>query len=298
MNFFFLVFGDSPITLNWTKDQLLFNAKDDARYELIENLNTESLISELIIQDANRKDSSLFTCVASNGYGEDQTSIQLILQEPPDTPEKVKTIEIDGKTAKINWQTPFSGNSIILQYLIEYQQADENWNRNTISQLNVTGNENYAIIKGLKPVTQYQVRVYAQNALGKSESSEQILFRTDEELPSGAPLNLKAIPISSSIIKLNWKPPKKETQNGLITGYFIGYKIKSSAEQYQFKTITTKVGEFNHEYQLKNLKRSSTYLITIQAMNSKGAGASSEEASVQTHENGKCDFAFAFYKNY
>lgn len=50
-------FGDSPITLNWTKDQLLFNAKDDVRYELIENLSAESLVSELLIQDANRKDS-------------------------------------------------------------------------------------------------------------------------------------------------------------------------------------------------------------------------------------------------
>lgn len=52
-------FGDGPITLNWTKDQLLFNAKDDVRYELIENLTSESLVSELIIQDTNRKDSQV-----------------------------------------------------------------------------------------------------------------------------------------------------------------------------------------------------------------------------------------------
>jgi len=278
-------FGDSPIQITWTKDKLLFNAKDDVRYELIENLNSESLISELIIQDTNRKDSSLFTCIATNAYGEDQTSIQLILQESPDVPEKVRADEIDGKSAKISWKTPFSGNSIITQYLIEYQQADENWNRNTISVLNVTGSENQVVVKALKPVTQYQVRVYAQNALGKSEASEQVMFRTDEELPSGPPINLKGIPISSSIIRLTWKPPKKELQNGLITGYNLAYKIKGSNEQLQLKTVNTKVGEFNHEYQLKSLKKSSTYSITIQAMNSKGAGVTSEEISVQTYEN-------------
>lgn len=162
----------------------------------------------------------------------------------------------------------------------------------------MTGNENQALIKGLKPVTQYQVRVYAQNALGRGESSEQALFRTDEELPSGAPLSVKGTPISSSIIKLSWNAPKKELQNGLITGYYVGYKVKSSNEPYQYKTISAKVGEFNHEFQIKNLKRSSTYSITVQAMNSKGAGAASEEISIQTHENGRrfcfCIFVLAF----
>lgn len=290
-------FGDKPLAINWTKDKLLFNAKDDVRYELIENLNSESLISELIIQDANRRDSSLFTCIASNAYGEDQTSIQLILQEPPDMPEKVKMTEITGRSAKVNWKTPFSGNSMITQYLIEYQQADDNWNnRNTINQLNATGNENHVNLKGLKPVTQYQVRVYAQNALGKSESSEIVTFRTDEELPNGAPLELKAIPISSTQIKLVWKPPKKELQNGLITNYYLGYKLKSTGttplpnEQYQYKTVNTKVGEMNHEFTLKNLKKSSSYSFTIQAMNTKGAGAMSEEINSQTHENGNILF--------
>lgn len=199
----------------------------------------------------------------------------------------MKIVDIDGKSAKVTWKTPFSGNSIILQFLVEYQQADENWSgRNTVA-LNVTGNENQALIKGLKPVTQYQVRVYAQNVLGRSESSEQSVFRTDEELPSGPPLSVKATPISSSIVKLAWNAPKKELQNGLITGYYVGYKVKSAAEPYQYKTISAKVGEFNHEFQIKNLKRSSTYSITVQAINSKGAGAASEEISVQTHENGR-----------
>lgn len=212
----------------------------------------------------------------------------LLILETPDAPEKVKIIDIDGRSAKVSWKTPFSGNSIILQYLIEFQQAEESWNRNTINLINVTGSENHCILKGLKPVTQYQVRVYALNALGKSDSSEQVVFKTDEELPSGPPLNLKGIALSSSSIKLSWNPPKKELQNGLISGYHISYKLKTSSpnEKYQYKTVNTKVGEFNHEFQLKNLKRSSSYSITIQAMNSKGAGQVSEEIHLQTFENG------------
>lgn len=63
-------------------------------------------------------------------------------------------------------------------------------------------------------------------------------------------------------------------------------------EQFQFKTINTKVGEFEHEFVLKNLKKSSIYSITIQAINSKGAGISSEEVLAQTHENGMYFYFF------
>lgn len=36
-------------------------------------------------------------------------------------------------------------------------------------------------IEGLHPVTHYQLRMYATNAIGRSEPSSVIHFRTDEE---------------------------------------------------------------------------------------------------------------------
>lgn len=37
-------------------------------------------MSEILIRQADRRDSALFSCVASNAYGRDDTNIQLIVQ--------------------------------------------------------------------------------------------------------------------------------------------------------------------------------------------------------------------------
>lgn len=136
--------GDQPLTINWTKDKLLFNPREDPRYELIENFTNKGLSAELIIHGTDRRDSALFTCTASNAYGVDEYNIQLIMQgkredgrvafgsiinlellhvcvEPPDPPQEVKVVEFDGRSAKLAFQPPYHGNSPILQYTIHYQ---------------------------------------------------------------------------------------------------------------------------------------------------------------------------------
>lgn len=39
-----------------------------------------SVVSEIVITDTDRRDSALFSCIARNAYGSDDTNIQLILQ--------------------------------------------------------------------------------------------------------------------------------------------------------------------------------------------------------------------------
>lgn len=62
-------FGDKPLTITWMKDKLPFNLKEDPRYELIETVVSEGISSEIVIKNSDRRDSSLFTCVAFNSFG-------------------------------------------------------------------------------------------------------------------------------------------------------------------------------------------------------------------------------------
>jgi hypothetical protein len=57
-----------------------FNPRDDHRYELIESIVADGIKSEIVIRNADRRDSALFSCVTSNTYGHDDTNIQLIMQ--------------------------------------------------------------------------------------------------------------------------------------------------------------------------------------------------------------------------
>lgn len=50
------------------------------RYELVETILSSGIVSEILIRQADRRDSALFSCIASNAYGRDDTNIQLIVQ--------------------------------------------------------------------------------------------------------------------------------------------------------------------------------------------------------------------------
>ncbi|GIX66628.1 down syndrome cell adhesion molecule-like protein Dscam2 [Caerostris extrusa] len=70
-------------------------------YELTETVLGSGTTSELTIRRADRRDSALYTCIASNSFGQDDTNMQLIMQEPPDAPQDVKVLEFGSRTAKL-----------------------------------------------------------------------------------------------------------------------------------------------------------------------------------------------------
>uniref|UniRef100_T1KQ15 Down syndrome cell adhesion molecule n=1 Tax=Tetranychus urticae TaxID=32264 RepID=T1KQ15_TETUR len=301
--------GDKPITINWLKDKISFNPRDDVRYELFEEASSEGLISEILIRSADRRDSALFTCNTFNGFGKDETNVQLLLQEPPDAPQDVKISDHDGRSATITWSPPYPGNSPIMEYIVQYKLEKEKWTASRgFWNGSAPGGATLYKLKNLHPVTHYQLRMFATNAIGRSEASQIIHFRTDEEAPGGPPLHIKAIPISSSSIRVTWKPPKKELTFGVIKGYYVGYKVAKDTDEaggqravngegegskvegspngasYTYKTLEAKDRSSNEEAHITGLTRATKYFVTVQAFNSKGSGPASEEVLVQTLE--------------
>lgn len=70
--------GDRPLTIVWMKDK---NKVTEPRYEVVQTMTKDgTTASEIIIKQADRRDSALFTCIATNEYGMDETNLQLIMQ--------------------------------------------------------------------------------------------------------------------------------------------------------------------------------------------------------------------------
>jgi hypothetical protein len=44
-----------------------------------------------------------------------------MITEPPDAPPDIKVMEHDGRSARISWSAPYSGNSPITHYLVQYK---------------------------------------------------------------------------------------------------------------------------------------------------------------------------------
>lgn len=64
------------------------------RYTIREEIQSDGMLSTISIKRTERGDSALFTCVATNAFGSDDTSINLIIQEKPETPFGLKVIRI------------------------------------------------------------------------------------------------------------------------------------------------------------------------------------------------------------
>ena len=86
-------------------------------------------------------------------------------------------------------------------------------------------------------------------------------------VPSGPPLNLRAIPSRDSAI-LTWDPPAEKDQNGVITGYLIKYQLRSNSSSQMNRTVGAVT-----ELKLDNLMTGMTYSFTVAAINSNGTGS-------------------------
>ncbi|KAH8026100.1 hypothetical protein HPB51_015449 [Rhipicephalus microplus] len=73
-------FGEKPINITWTKDRQVLNFQAETRYKETTTTLPEHVVSEVHIKSADRRDSSLFTCMASNAYGRDETNFQVVVQ--------------------------------------------------------------------------------------------------------------------------------------------------------------------------------------------------------------------------
>ena len=100
-------------------------------------------------------------------------------------------------------------------------------------------------------------------------------------VPSGAPLNLTANPVSSTSILITWEPPPIYLQNGVIRQYNIHYYISETRESVLWQSDDNSTSII-----LTDLHPYYTYSITVAAVTI-GAGPQSEEATTRTLESGK-----------
>lgn len=87
--------------------------KGDARYTIREEILPTGVISDLSIKRTDRTDTALFTCVATNAFGSDDTSINMIVQETPEVPYGLKVLDKSGRSVQLSWVAPYDGNSPI-----------------------------------------------------------------------------------------------------------------------------------------------------------------------------------------
>ncbi|XP_046913808.2 cell adhesion molecule Dscam1-like [Dermatophagoides farinae] len=296
----------------------------DNRYQLLKRVTGQSdrAITSYIVRITNvdRRDSSLFTCLATNNFGKDEYNFQLIVQEPPGKPENVHVLELDSRSAVIAWSQPYSGNSPVIAFHAEYRQWLETlppWHHldataelqqqiineqngklhqpsskppGTIFRQTLVGTESSISLRSLKPMTTYEVRIQAENKLGFGPfQMPPLKITTKEEAPSGPPLNIHVYPSSAHSLQVTFQPPRVDHQNGQILGYYVGYKAVDLDEHFMFKKVveekSLQPSTQSKEVKITDLRRATKYLVIVQAFNRIGPGPQSEEIIGETLVN-------------
>lgn len=100
--------------------------------------------------------------------------------ERPDAPAKATIAKVDSRSITVSWSPPYSGNSPILYYIIEFKEVTDEWEPHGKRQ-RVPGTESKAVVSGLWPGTAYHFRLLAENSLGKSETGVTLHAITELE---------------------------------------------------------------------------------------------------------------------
>ncbi|XP_049786375.1 Down syndrome cell adhesion molecule-like protein Dscam2 [Schistocerca cancellata] len=275
--------GDKPISIKWFHSGTPFETHLQPRAEISEESLEFGSHSRITLKNVLRSDTSAFTCFAKNQYGSDESDIWVIVQEVPEAPANVHVQNYTSRAVNLTWEQPYDGNSPITVYTVQYKKKLVAWEEK-VSQITVPGDQLFATISGLQPASSYHFRIVARNALGPSNTSNDIMVTTAEEAPEGPPQDISVRAFDSESLSVSWKEPIHELQHGEIIGYYIGYRMSNSTEPFQYKTYEV-IPDAEMKIIISGLHKFTQYAIFTQAYNSAGAGPQSAEILVFTDED-------------
>ncbi|XP_064487529.1 hemicentin-1-like [Ornithodoros turicata] len=275
--------GDQPLTVSWSKGQagsrIAIDRQGSNRLEIFETLTDSGLRSELFMTSTERSDGGVYTCEAENEFGRDERTNKLLVVEVPGQPQDVKMGETWSRAASVSWSPPYSGNSPVAKYVIQFWRDTGTAHR--LQEVAVPGSQTSALVGDLHPGSHYQLNILAENSVGVGQPSTSVRFHTGEEEPSAPPTDINIEARGPSTVRISWKPPPPDEWNGELAGYYIGYKPTVSGQPYSYRTSEFKPNSTS-EYFLTGLQRGTEYAVIVKAYNGAGSGVASHELHVKT----------------
>ncbi|XP_054724817.1 neogenin-like isoform X2 [Uloborus diversus] len=240
---------------------------------------TRPRLEEVSIQGLQPSTKYHFRVVAYNEHGPGESSEEIVVETQgevhvPGAPKNVKAVAHSPTSIHISWDPPESPVEPVQKYKLFYMEEG------TSEEREVSTTENSHTLRGLRKFTDYNFWVVAINANGAGMNSDDVVAKTLSDIPSDPPQNVTIEAASSSSVIVRWEAPPKESQNGIIMGYKIRYKLKGSRRG---DTVTT---DGNRRlYALTGLDKGAQYNIKISALTINGSGPATDWIVVDTYQN-------------
>lgn len=228
----------------------------------------------------NLKTNSTYTIniLAFSSAGQGPLSDEIQVMTNPGVPQQPKNLQAIAESPNIvhvTWDRPDAMDHIE-SYELYYNDSHYRQNVHISIKPPVIS---YRLVD-LTPDTVYHVQVSAKSARGEGARTPTIQVRTPQYVPGAPPLAVSGIALDSHRLKITWKPPPQNKQNGDITGYKIMYK-ESGADKFKVINVDADV----NSYILTDLATWTQYKIWLLAFTSVGDGPKSTPILVNTEED-------------
>ncbi|XP_073704981.1 receptor-type tyrosine-protein phosphatase F isoform X7 [Garra rufa] len=175
-----------------------------------------------------------------------------------------------GNTALIQWQPPKDMVGELMGYRLRYKRVEEE--NYEVREFGRTDDHHTAT--ELHKGATYTFHLSAKNRAGAGEEYIKEIS-TPEDVPSGFPLNLRVVGLTTSTTRLAWDPPALSERNGRIMQYLVMYRDINNIQNGTNRTSDTQMT-------IQGLRPDTTYDIRVQAFTSKGGGPISPSIQSRT----------------
>ncbi|KAF0312425.1 Tyrosine-protein phosphatase 69D [Amphibalanus amphitrite] len=174
----------------------------------VRNVSSTEVESQLTVTNVSNKDGGQLTCQASNEAGTAEHTVRIIVQREPEV-TITKAVAVGKSHIYVKW-TVDDGNSPLTGYRLQFMAVGSNeW---LYWPTEVAVNATSAVLSGLEPSRGYQVRLTAENGVGRSETVEVgrdgQLITQDRDLEYKPTISVKAA--TSESLTLSWSLPPPE----------------------------------------------------------------------------------------
>lgn len=216
-----------------------------------------------------------------------QSSVPPVL---PIAPTHLAISNIGPFSVVLQFTPGFNGNASITKWIVEgqlFRLRNSNW-AVIYESINHT-QEDAITVHGLRPYTEYRLRLTPVNVVGPSmrPSESSPSFQTLQALPAGPPSNVTVRTVSATAFRVRWTPLPPESWHGHPRGYNITWReLNNDGEPIPDYPLRSYIltDYHSHSYLITSLNEYSNYGVQVFALNDLGTSSGSHFIIQRTNE--------------
>uniref|UniRef100_A0A8D3E6F9 protein-tyrosine-phosphatase n=1 Tax=Scophthalmus maximus TaxID=52904 RepID=A0A8D3E6F9_SCOMX len=199
----------------------------------------------------------------------------------PGQPGKFKVGKVSDTSIELTWEPAYTKEAIV-NYELLYKPVKFG----SLEKLTF-GPRNSYTVEGLKANTEYSFSLAAISSKGIGAFTNELVQRTSQAKPSAAPKGVSCESASSTSLRVSWRPPPVEGQNGELAGYELRYQRVSGAggggQGQEMKGLP--IAALQGQTVVEGLEKWSWYNISMAAFTTEGTGPNSPTVLCRTDED-------------